>query len=128
MEKRAAMTDPLMVRDYFAPFMADKDNEEVWVLLLDNRLHVIADRQISKGGISEATVDVRLVLREALLARATAMILVHNHPTGNVLPSDADDRLTKKVADAGKLMNITLRDHVIVGGDSYYSYCEQGKL
>ncbi len=72
--------------------------------------------------------DIRIVLREAIAAQATSMILVHNHPTGNVSPSRADDLLTKRLADAGKIMNITLQDHVIVGGNDFYSYRDNGKL
>lgn len=127
-ERREAMDSPEKVRDYFAPQLAEKPNEEVWVLLLDTRLRIIADRQISKGGISEASVDIRIVLREAIAAQATSMILVHNHPTGNVSPSRADDLLTKRLADAGKIMNIALQDHVIVGGNDFYSYRDNGRL
>lgn len=127
-ERREAMDSPEKVRDYFAPQLAEKPNEEVWVLLLDTRLRIIADRQISKGGISEASVDIRIVLREAIAAQATSMILVHNHPTGNVFPSRADDLLTKRLADAGKIMNIALQDHVIVGGNDFYSYRDNGRL
>ncbi len=127
-EKRETMNSPEKVRDYFAPHLYGKANEEVWVLLLDTRLQVIADRQVSKGGITETSVDIRIVLREAIAAQATSMILVHNHPTGNVSPSRADDLLTKRLADAGKIMNITLQDHVIVGGNDFYSYRDNGKM
>ncbi len=127
-EKRDTMNSPEKVRDYFAPHLYGKANEEVWVLLLDTRLQIIADRQVSKGGITETSVDIRIVLREAIAAQATSMILVHNHPTGNVSPSRADDLLTKRLADAGKIMNITLQDHVIVGGNDFYSYRDNGKL
>ncbi len=127
-EKRETMNSPEKVRDYFAPHLYGKANEEVWVLLLDTRLQVIADRQVSKGGITETSVDIRIVLREAIATQATSMILVHNHPTGNVSPSRADDLLTKRLADAGKIMNITLQDHVIVGGNDFYSYRDNGKL
>lgn len=127
-EKREAMNSPEKVRDYFAPQLYGKANEEVWVLLLDTRLQIIADRQISKGGITETSVDIRIVLREAIAAQATSMILVHNHPTGNVSPSRADDMLTKRLDDAGKIMNIALQDHVIVGGNDFYSYRDHGKL
>ncbi len=127
-EKRETMNSPEKVRDYFAPHLYGKANEEVWVLLLDTRLQIIADRQVSKGGITETSVDIRIVLREAIAAQATSMILVHNHPTGNVSPSRADDLLTKRLADAGKIMNITLQDHVIVGGNDFYSYRDNGKL
>ena len=72
--------------------------------------------------------DIRLIMRAAVTALATSMILVHNHPSGNVSPSREDDRLTLKLAEAGRLMNITLQDHVIVGGGKYFSYRDEGKL
>lgn len=127
--RREPMDDPAKVRDYFAPKFIGKDSEEVWLLLLDTRLQLIAERQISKGGLAAATVDIRLLMREAILAGATSMILVHNHPTGNVSPSRPDDALTRRVADAGRLMSITLQDHVIVGsGGEFYSYRHEGRL
>ena len=127
-DKLAQMTDPLKVSDYFAPKLAGKRNEEVWVLLLNTRLQVIGDRQISKGGITESSVDIRIIMREAITAGATSIILVHNHPSGNVNPSKADDNLTRRVAEAGKLMSITLQDHVIVGGGTFFSYRDASKL
>ena len=83
----------------------------------------------TEGGIPEATVDVRLVLRAALLAQSPAIILVHNHPSGSPAPSACDNRLTDNLAKAAALMNIRLADHVIIGGrGNYYSYAENGKI
>ncbi len=121
------LSDSNAVRNYFAT-LADMSCEEVWVLLLNNRLQPIGKKLISKGGITEATVDIRLVLREAIMAQATAIILVHNHPTGNVSPSKADDNLTGRLADATKMINISLIDHVIVGGNRSFSYRDAGRL
>lgn len=127
-DKGTQMDSPQKVNDYFAPKLSGKPNEEVWIMLLNTRLQVIGDKQISKGGITESSVDIRLIMREAVTALATSMILVHNHPSGNVSPSREDDRLTLKLAEAGRLMNITLQDHVIVGGGKYFSYRDEGKL
>ena len=127
-DKGTQMDSPQKVNDYVAPKLSGKPNEEVWIMLLNPRLQVIGDKQISKGGITESSVDIRLIMREAVTALATSMILVHNHPSGNVSPSREDDRLTLKLAEAGRLMNITLQDHVIVGGGKYFSYRDEGKL
>lgn len=128
-DKREQMNDPGKVRDHFMPKLVGIDTEEVWIMLLDVRLCLIADRQVSKGGFSQASVDVRLVMREAVMGGAASIILVHNHPSGNVSPSRADDELTKKVYEAGKIIGIKLQDHVIIGGGGQvYSYHSNGKL
>lgn len=83
---------------------------------------------MSRGGITGTVVDIRMVLKEALLANATNIALAHNHPSGNLRPSREDDRLTDKVKQAAKLLDITLIDHVIVTNDGYYSYQDEGRL
>ena len=80
------------------------------------------------GGLTETVVDVRLILREALLKRATSLILCHNHPSGSLRPSTHDDRLTRQVQEAARLLNIGLLDHVIFTDGGYYSYADEGKL
>ena len=126
--EKQAFNSPRLVSDYFAPRLEGKTSEECWVMLLNQKLCLIRAEQISKGGITEATVDVRLVLRAALLAQSPAIILVHNHPSGSPAPSACDNRLTDNLAKAAALMNIRLADHVIIGGrGNYYSYAETGK-
>lgn len=127
--ERQAFNSPSLVRDYFAPRLGDKTREECWAMLLNQRLNLIRTELISKGGITEATVDVRLVLRAALLAQSPAIILVHNHPSGSPAPSKADDNLTERLAKAAALMDIRLADHVIIGGNGrYYSYADEGRI
>ena len=84
--------------------------------------------RISRGGLDQTTADVRTILREALLQRATQLALVHNHPSGNVHPSTDDIHLTHAVRDAARLMNIRLLDHVIVTDGAYYSFNDEGRL
>lgn len=128
-QEKQAFNEPHLVRDYFSPRLSSKTNEECWVMLLNQKLRLIRAEQIGKGGITEASVDIRLVLRAALLAQAPAIILVHNHPSGSPQPSLADDRLTSRLAEAASVMNIKLSDHVVIGqGKSYYSYVENGKI
>lgn len=112
----------------FYPLMGDLPHEEVWALLLDRSNKVIAPMQVSKGGISQSVVDVRLVLREAITSYASALILGHNHPSGTLSPSAADEHITDKLNKAAQLMDIRLLDHIIVCGEQYYSFADMGKL
>ena len=111
-----------------APALTDWEVEEAWVLFLNQGHKLIRKQRISIGGLSAAQVDVRVILKEALLCNAVAFCLIHNHPSGNTQPSSADDRLTRTVQEAGKTMNITLLDHVIIGKDKYFSYADEGRL
>lgn len=110
------------------PKMQDLDTEEAWILLMNRSFKLIKSQCISHGGISETAVDVRIIMREALLNNSTVIALCHNHPSGNTVPSRDDDRLTQSVKAAAETMRIHLADHVIVTDGNYYSYREQGKL
>lgn len=114
--------------EYFAPKLRDLAVEECHVLLLNNRLSVIGSRCVGRGGITGTVVDVRLVLREALLARATAIVLCHNHPSGSSRPSREDDTLTDRLQKAARTMDIRLIDHIVLADGNYYSYADEGKL
>ena len=113
---------------YFHPLMCDLPVEECWVMLLNQAAKVIDTVKISRGGLASTQVDVRCILREALLKRATSMILCHNHPSGNIRPSQDDDRLTHALLEAARTMNIRLLDHVVVSDGDYYSYGDEGRL
>lgn len=110
------------------PILADLRHEEVWVLLLNRANKVINKIQVSKGGIAGAVIDIRMIMKEAIQSLASAMVLSHNHPSGNSMPSRDDDEITRKLKDAGKLMEIELLDHIIVCDHSYYSYRDQNRL
>ena len=114
--------------DCFHPLMRDLPVEECWVMLLNQAAKVIDMLRISQGGLASTQVDVRCVLREALLKRATSIVLCHNHPSGSVTPSADDDRLTQALDQASKTMNIRLLDHLIVTDGAYYSYVDQGRF
>lgn len=114
--------------DYMLPKMQDLDVEEAWVLLMNQRFHLIKAVRLSHGGLSETAVDVRIVMREAILAGATVLTLCHNHPSGNCRPSGDDDRLTQKIRKACETMRIYMADHIIVTDGCYYSYAEEGRL
>lgn len=99
------------------------------VLLLNNANKIIGFTTISDGGLTSTIVDVRVILQTALVCNASAIILTHNHPSGNTHPSCQDDNLTKKIKAACEIMDIRLLDHIIVTPyDSYYSYCNEGRL
>jgi len=113
---------------YMQPKIQDLTHEQSWALLMNNDGRLLRCTLISKGGITETSVDVRILFKAACLANATCFILVHNHPSGNLRPSRADEELTIRVAKAGQTMNIRMLDHVIVTDGDYYSFAENGKL
>lgn len=113
---------------YFLPQMQDLFHEECYALLMNQACRVTGKMLVSKGGLTETAVDIRLILREALLRRAPVIALCHNHPSGNLRPSMEDDRLTDRLQKACRMMNIRLLDHIIVADSGFYSYCEEGKL
>lgn len=127
-EERKPIRSSEDIYSYFHPVMCDLPIEECWVMFLNQAAKVIDVTRISQGGLASTQVDVRVILREALLKRATSMILSHNHPSGNVRPSADDDRLTQALFQAAKVMNIRMLDHVIVTDGAYYSYADEGRI
>ena len=126
--ERRQVRSAKQVYDYFYPMMRDLAVEECHVLMLNQSAVVIDSVRIGMGGLTETVVDVRIILREALLKRATSLILCHNHPSGNLRPSTHDDRLTRQVQEAARLLNLNLADHVIFTDNGYYSYADEGRL
>ena len=116
------------VYECFYPLMCDLPTEECWVLLLNQGSKIIDKTKISAGGLSATAVDVRCILREALLKRASAIVLCHNHPSGNIRPSKDDDLLTKHVAQASECVDIRLVDHIILTDGAFYSYADEGRI
>lgn len=110
------------------PVMQDLDHEEFWVLLLNNQSRLIKKVRLSMGGITQTAVDVRQILRAALMANATNMVVCHNHPSGSLRPSNDDRQLTDCIKQAANTMNIRLIDHVIITDGDYYSFADNGKI
>lgn len=110
------------------PLLSDLNHEETWALILDRSNKVVSTMQVSRGGISGTVVDIRLILREALNHFASGIILGHNHPSGNTTPSPQDTAITRKLKEAAKWMDIILLDHIIVCGEDYYSYADNGLI
>lgn len=112
----------------FQGLLCDLPHEELWVALTNRNNRLIRRVKISQGGVSESSADMRLILKAALEALASGMVLCHNHPSGNLRPSPQDDRLTDRVRQAAKLMDIHLLDHIILSDTGYYSYADEGRL
>ena len=127
-EERREILSSKDVYECFHPLMCDLPTEECWVLLLNQASKIIDKVRISTGGLNATVVDVRCILREALLKRATAISLCHNHPSGSIRPSREDDRLTQQVNQASQCMNIRLVDHVILTDGAFYSYADEGRI
>lgn len=110
------------------PYMGDNRTEECWALFLNHSNRVIRKIRISVGGYTLCPVDIRVILKEALMYEATGIILCHNHPSGSCRPSTSDDHLTRAISNATKVMDINFLDHLIICGESYYSYADSGRI
>ncbi len=104
------------------------NHEEFWILYLARNNKILLEYRLSQGGTASTIVDLKLVMKKAVELLASGMVLVHNHPSGNLEPSPQDDRLTKRAVEAAKLLDIKLVDHLIVSAAGYYSYFDKGKL
>lgn len=127
-EERRNLNSATAIYDYMHTKLQDADVEEAWILLMNQACKLIEAKRISHGGITETAVDVRIIIKEALLKNATVLALCHNHPSNNAHPSREDDRLTERISKACELMRIHFLDHIIVCDGSYYSYHENGRI
>ena len=123
-EERENLNSASAIYEHMHPIMQDLDVEEAWILLMNQ----IKKIRISHGGFSETAVDVRVIMKNALLSNATVLALCHNHPSNNIRPSNDDDRITKRIKDACQLMRVFFLDHLIITDGKYYSYSEEGRL
>ena len=112
----------------FHPLLCDLPTEEFWTLLLNQANKVIDKIRISRGGIDQTTADVRTILREALIKRATQIALVHNHPSGNPYPGNEDKLQTQRLKKSAQICDIELIDHIIIAGQKYFSFLDEGLL
>ncbi|HET8837614.1 MAG TPA: DNA repair protein RadC [Flavobacteriaceae bacterium] len=122
------ITSSVSIFEVMQPIIGDLGHEEFWVVYLNNSNKIIRKNQLSKGGITGTIVDVRLVLKDALEHGATSLILAHNHPSGTLLPSEADKQLTKKLKTAGESLDIKVLDHIIVTQKAYFSFADERLL
>ena len=127
-EERPDLGTATYIYNHMHNKLKDLDVEEFWILLMNQNHRLIKKMCIAHGGISEVSVDIRIIIREAVLANATILAVCHNHPSGSLKPSKADDQLTQSIKRACEVMRIHFLDHVIVTDGEYYSYHESGKL
>lgn len=111
-----------------APLLMDLQHEEFWILLLNRANKVMKRTKISTGGTAGTVVDAKIIFKKAMDDQASSIILVHNHPSGNLSPSQADITITKKLIEGGKLLDINVLDHLIIAGKSYYSFIDNGMV
>jgi DNA repair protein RadC len=114
--------------EIFRSTMGDLPYEEFWIILLNKANKVIQKCSISEGGISGTVVDPKKIFKIVLDHHASSIILGHNHPSGNVQPSEADHKITRKIKDAGMMLDVAVLDHLIIGDDKYYSFADEGVM
>jgi DNA repair protein RadC len=127
-EERPQLSTATDIYNYMYTRTQDLDVEEAWIVLMNQNYRLIKTVRLSHGGLTETAVDVRVAMKEAIMANATVMVLCHNHPSNNPKPSKDDDRLTERMKKACELMRIHFLDHIILTDGMYYSYHEMGRL
>jgi DNA repair protein RadC len=134
--RRTASMRPVTIqivssRDVFLRFvdrLSDLPHEEFWILLLRRSNHVLAEIKISSGGLAGTVADPKIIFGRALALRAAAIVLIHNHPSGNPKPSSSDKSLTNNMREAGKFLDLPVLDHIIVAGKQYVSFADEGLI
>jgi DNA repair protein RadC len=126
--RKLQITSSKDVFDIFHPMLSDTAYEEFWILLLNKANKIIGKFSISEGGLSGTVADPVKIFRKAIEYNAVGMILCHNHPSGNLKPSDADIKLTNKMKEGGKFLDISVLDHIIIGEEKYLSFADEGLI
>ena len=124
--ERRTITSSRIAYEEFIPMLSDLNHEETWAILTDRSNKIVSRFKVSSGGISGTVVDIRLILREAVNKYASGIFLGHNHPSENCRPSPQDEQITKKLKEAARWMDIVLLDHIIVCGNRYFSFADEG--
>jgi DNA repair protein RadC len=126
--RRTKLVSSKDVFDYIGPVLSDLNHEEFWVLYM-NRSNIVIDKyKVSQGGLSGTVIDVRLILKRGIELLATSLIICHNHPSGNLAPSDNDRNITARIKAAGEQLDIRVLDHIIVADNSYFSFSDESIL
>lgn len=127
-EQRTRITTSAVAFELLHPLMADLMHEEFWLLLLDRGNAVTGKVRVSQGGMHGTVADPKVIFREAINRRAAGVVLAHNHPSGRAIPSEEDVRLTRKLVEGGRLLDIAVHDHLIITATGYYSFADNGSL
>ena len=112
----------------FYAHLSDLNHEQFWIMLLNNANKVIKLEKIGVGGMTGTTADPKKIFKSALENNAASVMLCHNHPSGNVIPSNADKQITNNLVKAGQFLEIKILDHIIIGNDNYFSFADEGLL
>lgn len=126
--KKPLISSSRKAYEYLAPSMADLPHEEFWMLLLNQANKVLRKFSVSSGGLTGTVADQRIIFKKALEEGACGIILAHNHPSGNLKPSQPDIQLTRRMKEAGRIMDIPILDHLIITDTGYYSFADEGNL
>ncbi|MBK7944197.1 MAG: DNA repair protein RadC [Flavobacteriales bacterium] len=127
-ETRASVTSSASAFEIIRPVLIDLPHEEFWLILLDRGNRLLNRVSISRGGLHGTVADPKVIFKEAIEHRAASIILCHNHPSGQLRPSEEDIKLTRKLTDGARLLDITVQDHLIIGANGYYSFADNGML
>lgn len=127
-EKSLNFSEPATIAGYYMEDYRHKEQEHLLLLLLDNKNKLLGEKLMFTGTVNASIVSPREIYLEALRYHAVGIVLLHNHPSGDPTPSDADRRITRKIREAGTFLDIPLLDHIILGDNKYVSFCEQGFL
>jgi DNA repair protein RadC len=125
-EEKPKITTSKDAFDLLQGDLMDLPHEEFWVLLLNRAHRVIKKKRVSEGGVSGTVADPKIIFKMALEELASGVVVAHNHPSGNLTPSQSDIDLTKKLKEAGRFLEIQLLDHLIIAGNKYYSFADEG--
>lgn len=125
-EKKDRISSSLDIADIFFPILSDLDHEEFWIMFISRANKIIAKERHTIGGSAGTVTEVKRILKSAIGYRAEAIILIHNHPSGNISSSESDKRLTERIKDAAALMDIQLMDHIIIANKDYNSFADNG--
>ena len=126
--ERAGITSSASAYEQIRPMLSDLAHEEFWLILLDRANRLIEKMKVSQGGMHGTVADPKIIFKQALDKRASSVILCHNHPSGQLRPSEEDIRLTRKLTEGGRLLDIGVHDHLIITASGYYSFADNGML
>ncbi|HRW63939.1 MAG TPA: DNA repair protein RadC [Bacteroidales bacterium] len=126
--EKQKITQSKDIFELFQPILGDLPHEEFWVLFLNRSNRIIERTKISQGGVAGTVIDIKIILKQAIEKLASSLILCHNHPSGNKMPSNADDSITEKLKKGAELIDLKVLDHIIVADVDYYSYADEGRI
>ena len=125
---RLSFNEPITIAKYYMEHLRHEEQEVLIVMLLDGRNHLLKEETISRGSVNGTLITPREIFMEALKYHAVAVVLVHNHPSGDPTPSECDRKITERVYTSGELLGVKLLDHIVIGDQKYISFREQGML